>query len=75
MHVCYYQDMDKKVFFGHYWLKGELSLYQKNICCLDYSVANGGKLVAYRFNEENKLDEKHLIYVWMNYNILTPQEH
>ena len=59
----YYQVKDKKVFFGHYWLKGEPSLYRDNICCLDYSVAEGGKLVAYRFNGENKLDESNLIYV------------
>ena len=43
----YYQSNDKKVFFGHYWLKGEPSLYKENICCLDYSVAKNGKLVAY----------------------------
>ena len=59
----HYQDTDKKVFFGHYWLQGEPSLYKENICCLDYSAAKGGKLVAYRLNEEDKLDEKHLIYV------------
>ena len=59
----YYQTNDKKVFFGHYWLKGEPTLYKENICCLDYSVAKGGKLVAYRLNEEDKLDEKQLVYV------------
>lgn len=59
----YYQSKDKKVFFGHYWLKGEPSLYKENICCLDYSVAMGGKLVAYRINGENKLDKSCLTYV------------
>lgn len=59
----YYQDTDKKVFFGHYWLKGKPSLYRDNICCLDYSVADGGKLVAYRFNGEDKLDESNIVYV------------
>jgi hypothetical protein len=59
----YYQSKDKKIFFGHYWLKGEPSLYKENICCLDYSVAKGGKLVAYRLNEEKKLDKSCLIYV------------
>jgi len=59
----YYQDKEKKVFFGHYWLKGEPSLYKENICCLDYSVAKGGKLVAYRLNGENKLDKSNLTYV------------
>ena len=59
----FYDDRDKKVFFGHYWLKGEPSLYRDNICCLDYSVAKGGKLVAYRLDGENKLDKKNLVYV------------
>jgi len=59
----FYRGDDKKVFFGHYWLKGEPSLYKDNICCLDYSVAKEGKLVAYRLNEENILDRKNFFYV------------
>ena len=59
----FYQIKDKNVFFGHYWLKGEPSLYKENVCCLDYSVARGGKLVAYRMNVENTLDKRNLIYV------------
>ena len=59
----HYQTNDKKVFFGHYWLKGQPSIYKQNICCLDYSVAKGGNLVAYRFNGEEVLDNGNLIYV------------
>lgn len=59
----FYSKHDKKVFFGHYWLKGEPSLYKENICCLDYSVAKQGKLVAYRLNGENELNSKHFTYV------------
>lgn len=59
----YYRDNDKKVFFGHYWLKGEPVLYKDNICCLDYSVAKGGKLVAYRFNSEPNLNSDNFIFV------------
>ena len=59
----FYRRDEKKVFFGHYWLKGQPSLYKDNICCLDYSVAKGGKLVAYRLNGENILDRKNLVYV------------
>lgn len=59
----YYPNDDKKVFFGHYWLKGEPSLYKGNICCLDYSVAKNGKLVAYRLDEENRLDNAKFVYV------------
>jgi hypothetical protein len=59
----YYQPEDKKVFFGHYWLQGEPSLYKENICCLDYSVAKKGKLVAYRLDGENNLDKICFTYV------------
>lgn len=59
----YYKREEKKVFFGHYWLKGEPSFYHSNICCLDYSVARGGKLVAYRFNGESNLEPRNLLYV------------
>lgn len=59
----YYSDHDKKVFFGHYWLKGIPSFYKRNVCCLDYSVAKGGKLVAYRLSGEDTLEKKNLIYV------------
>jgi hypothetical protein len=59
----YYDEDDKPVFFGHYWLKGNPTLYRDNICCLDYSVAKHGHLVAYRLDDENKLDNKKLVYV------------
>lgn len=59
----FYSKHDKKVFFGHYWLKGEPTLYKENICCLDYSVAKQGKLVAYRLNGEKELKSKHFTHV------------
>ncbi|MBL7903637.1 MAG: metallophosphoesterase [Bacteroidales bacterium] len=59
----YYHSKEKKVFFGHYWLKGEPTPYKENICCLDYSIAKGGKLVAYRLNGETILKRENLIYV------------
>ena len=59
----YYLPTDKKVFFGHYWLKGEPSIYRENICCLDYSVAKAGKLVAYKLDNEEELNNNKLIYV------------
>jgi hypothetical protein len=46
------------VFFGHYWLKAEIpELLAPNVCCVDYSVAKGGKLVAYRFDGEMTLSD------------------
>ena len=59
----YYQPKDKNVFFGHYWLKGNPSLYKNNICCLDYSIAEEGKLVAYRYYGEETLTADNFVYV------------
>lgn len=59
----FYKENDKAVFFGHYWLKGKPSLYNDNICCLDYSVANKGFLAAYSFDNESVLDEGKFTYV------------
>lgn len=60
--TAFYDANDKSVFFGHYWLKGEPSLYRNNICCLDYSVAKGGKLVAYRLSDDNTLANNNFVY-------------
>ena len=62
-HPNYYRADDKIVFFGHYWLKGQPSIYRDNICCLDYSVAKGGHLVAYRMDAEYTLNNAKLVYV------------
>ena len=61
--ATYYPSSAKKVFFGHYWLKGEPALYRENICCLDYSVAKGGHLVAYRYDGEQSLDKNKLVFL------------
>lgn len=59
----FYSSIEKPVFFGHYWLKGEPLLNKENVCCLDYSVAKKGYLVAYSFDGESKLESEHLTYV------------
>jgi hypothetical protein len=59
----YYSLNEKLVFFGHYWLKGQPDFFKPNVCCLDYSVAKGGNLVAYRFNGEKLLNKGGLVYV------------
>lgn len=61
--VSYYQPTEKPVFFGHYWLKGNPNLYRGNICCLDYSVAKGGHLAAYRYNGAQVLSNQQFVYV------------
>jgi hypothetical protein len=43
------------LFVGHYWLTGTPSPLAANVACTDYSVAKGGKLVAYRWDGESAL--------------------
>ena len=51
------------VFFGHYWLNGIPELQSNKVACVDYSIAKGGKLVAYRWDGENELSSKKLVSV------------
>lgn len=59
-----YSESEKPVFFGHYWMRGDVGLLRSNICCLDFSIAKEHKLVAYRFGGEKILDTKN--FVWVN---------
>jgi hypothetical protein len=55
---------EKPVFFGHYWLESPApDLQRSNVCCLDYSVAKKGNLVAYRYDGESVLDPGKFRYV------------
>lgn len=58
----YYQD-DTPVFFGHYWLRGAPQILQPHAVCLDYSVAKGGQLIAYRWDGEPVLSADKLAWV------------
>lgn len=53
------------VFFGHYWMSGPPVLQAPNAACLDYSVAarHGGKLVAYRWDGETRLDSRKFVVI------------
>ncbi len=53
----------RPVFFGHYWLSGTPSIQSENAVCLDYSVALGGCLAAYRWDGESRLDSGKLVWV------------
>lgn len=59
--MSYYGESEKPVFFGHYWLKGQPEPFRHNVCCLDYSVAAGGSLVAYRSQGDPTVDPAHLV--------------
>jgi hypothetical protein len=62
-----YSPDEVPVFFGHYWLRGEPIAQTKNVCCLDYSVAKGGSLVAYRFDGERIIDNSKFVTVVASY--------
>jgi hypothetical protein len=52
------------VFFGHYWLSDQQpQALAHNVACLDYSVAKGGFLCAYRWHGEEKLNNDHFVRV------------
>lgn len=48
---------DRPTFIGHYWLNPDEALapLSRRVACVDYSVAKGGPLVAYRFDGEDEL--------------------
>ncbi len=55
----------KPVFVGHYWMQGERpEILTNNVACLDFSVAKGGFLCAYRWQGEQKLSNEN--FVWVN---------
>lgn len=54
----------KPVFVGHYWMSGSLpQLLAPNVACVDYSVAKGGFLCAYRWHGEQQLTNDHFFWV------------
>lgn len=59
-----YMHDEPPVFLGHYWMEGRPELLAPNIACTDYSATKaGGKLVAYRWDGEKKLDKNKFVFV------------
>ncbi len=59
-----YPTSAKPVFIGHYWLSpARPEVLADNVACLDYSVAKGGFLCAYRWNGEQKLSNENFFWV------------
>ena len=50
------------VFFGHYCLKQCCGIMTENICCVDSCVTRTGKLLAYRWAGEEKLNKNNFIF-------------
>ena len=54
----------KPVFMGHYWLSGSRpEILAANVACVDWSVAKGGFLCAYRWDGEHELDAGKFVWV------------
>lgn len=64
--LLYYDKAQAPLFFGHYWLHGKPRLQGKNLACLDYSAVKYGRLVAYRFDGEQVLDESKFRWVYVD---------
>lgn len=59
-----YSKEEPPVFFGHYWMSGKPIALASNIACVDWSVAKkNGKLVAYSWMGEKRLQDKNFSYV------------
>lgn len=61
--LLHYDERAVPVFFGHYWLSGQPSIQSENVACLDYSAVKNGRLAAYRFDGEDKLDAKKIVWI------------
>jgi hypothetical protein len=52
------------VLFGHNWLRAQSpTRLAANVACVDYSVAKGGMLCAYRWDGEGTLDDAKFVAV------------
>ncbi len=59
-----YPTTARPVFFGHYWLSAPRpEILADNVACLDYSVAKGEFLCAYRWQGEQTLSNDNFVWV------------
>ncbi|MCE9604539.1 MAG: metallophosphoesterase [Planctomycetia bacterium] len=56
-----YAPTAKPVFIGHYALKGRPTILAPNVACLDYGMAKGGTLCAYRWDGEQQLENERFV--------------
>jgi hypothetical protein len=54
------------IFIGHHWFTGEPRQETPKVACLDWSVAKGGCLTAYRWSGEAELDDENFVWVSPN---------
>jgi len=59
-----YPKTAKPVFIGHYWLSAQRpEILADNVACLDFSVAKGGFLCAYRWQGEQELSNESFVWI------------
>jgi hypothetical protein len=56
-----YSNEEPIVFFGHYCLKECCGIMADNLCCVDSCITRTGKLIAYRWNGEKKVDKSNFV--------------
>ena len=56
-------ETDVPVIFGHYWRTGPPTVDGLRTACVDYSVAAGGPLVAYRWSGEQEVADANFVTV------------
>jgi hypothetical protein len=61
--LTHYGPEQPPLFIGHYWCEGIPALPAPNIACLDYSAVKFGRLVAYRWSGETRLDANRFVWV------------
>lgn len=64
--LLFYEQAQKPVFIGHYWLQGKPKPVKQNIACLDYSAVKYGRLAAYRYDQEPILDPNKFVWVYVD---------
>ncbi len=62
-YLPHYDLQQPLLFIGHYWLSGVPSALTSNIACLDYSAVKGGRMVAYRLDDETVLSNDKFVWV------------
>ena len=58
-----YDQDEPLLFVGHYWRSGRPAPIRPNLACLDYSAVLYGKLVAYRLDDETRIDPHKFVWV------------
>lgn len=61
-----YGSDEPKLFVGHYWQSGVPTAIRSNLACLDYGAVSGGKLVGYRLDHEDFVEQQRFIWVDVN---------